>query len=400
MHFPVLLIIECMKNLIDPIVKDIHQELLLHRSASASLYLGQAGTLLFQFLYARYQPAVFDASFMQQSIEAMTEDALLRGNHTFCSGLSGVHWLYTFLYNNGLLETADWEFLCTDDDLLADSAIAMLEQGNYDFLHGALGIAWQLLYKNPQQRQVFFDKVFALFDQLIQKSSHGLFPHYVAVENISYPQEVNLSLSHGMTSVLKFCLECYQRRICIDKARLLAENIIRFLQSHTIPGALKNNFADIVHANGHMTSYNRLAWCYGDMSMGLVLYQAGVCFNNRELCRGAHDLLLKTTERRNFDNSSVYEPCFCHGSSGLAYMYLKMGHYTKDVRFEEAAHFWLMKTIGYTTHTDGRFRINQSTHGQAYINEYSLLEGMSGIGLTMLSFLTRDFSWDYCLMLN
>lgn len=37
-------------------------------------------------------------------------------------------------------------FLCSDDNLLLQTADADFERNNFDFLHGGIGIAWYVMY--------------------------------------------------------------------------------------------------------------------------------------------------------------------------------------------------------------------------------------------------------------
>ncbi len=44
-------------------------------------------------------------------------------------------------------------------------------------------------------------------------------------------------------------------------------------------------------------------------------------------------------------------------------------------------------------------RKNNKQHIRNVYN-HELLQGMLGIGVVLLSYITEDFSWNYCLMLN
>jgi len=66
-----------------------------------------------------------------------------------------------------------------------------------------------------------------------------------------------------------------------------------------------------------------------------------------------------------------------------------------------AREYWIAETLKYSKFHDGLSGY-KTVMGNAYINEYSLLEGIAGIGLSLLSSIdsTQYSSWDSLFLLN
>lgn len=97
-----------------------------------------------------------------------------------------------------------------------------------------------------------------------------------------------------------------------------------------------------------------------------------------------------------FDNG-IIDGGLCHGSSGIARIFSRMFHNTKIKEFKDTSDYWIKQTLFMSKYSDGLcgFKANGKTL------EYGLLSGISGIALTMLSFLIEeDIFWDECLLLS
>ena len=53
--------------------------------------------------------------------------------------------------------------------------------------------------------------------------------------------------------------------------------------------------------------YSRLAWCYGDLGIGIILYQAAKTFNDVELENFALEVLLHTTTRKEIEQTQAFD---------------------------------------------------------------------------------------------
>lgn len=133
------------KKLISQKIELIANEILIEinehkKEKQLGILTGDFGILLFLFYYARYSK--------KQSItiqaEKYAEELLLIlpkevKNYTFCSGLSGILYLFNFLHNHQFI-SIDTSAYKTDFELYITNKMKRdFDIGNYDFMHGIIG---------------------------------------------------------------------------------------------------------------------------------------------------------------------------------------------------------------------------------------------------------------------
>lgn len=363
---------------------------------------GKAGIELFKFLYLKHFNLKTQYGSFQQEIQKLAESSLEYTFPTISNGKAGINWFFTYLYKQNILQINDWKLLCSDDQNLAEISLQMLKRDNYDFLHGGMGIAYYLLYKKAKEFTSFYEDFLNSLELLICRSKgKETVPHFDFDTYKLNPGIINLGLAHGIPSILKFSIQCYQQGVCQNKARRLSENIIDYLITHRNKNSDYCCYPNLIPARTEVEDKSRLAWCFGDLSIGYILYQAATIFNNESLKEYSLEILLHTTKRRAKEDTLIFDASFCHGSSGVAHIYNKLWHSTNDMQFQDASNFWITETIRFSQHKNGVAGYSFfEPPSQTYVNRIGLLEGAAGIGLSLVSFLTTDFSWDYCLMLN
>jgi hypothetical protein len=387
--------------MIESILSNVYIGINKDKSISPAFLTGDAGIQLFNLLYLENKNKVDDEAF-QSNIELLAENSLSFSYPTFCSGFAGINWFFKYLYEKNVLNKEDLSMLCYRDKELENVSIQMLQIGNYDFFHGAVGIAYYLLYSPNMAPERYFSDFFEVINSLFDKSTNNdSIPSYNFSTKSIVHSEVNFGLSHGVPSILKFCVQCFKQGICIDASRKLAWRIINYLLAHTNPAPAISYFPYSVSTVKETERVTRLAWCYGDLGVGIVLYQAGIVFQDKRIVDFSLEVLLHSTKRRTIGEAIIFDAGVCHGTAGIAHIYNRMWHYTKDPVFKEACDYWIRKTVDFSTYEDGIAGYKKYNGiNKEYESEYGLVEGTTGIGLVLLSYLTGDFSWDYCLMLN
>ncbi len=116
-----------------------------------------------------------------------------------------------------------------------------------------------------------------------------------------------------------------------------------------------------------------------------------------------NEILLSTTTRKNLKVNGVFDSSFCHGTSGIGHIYNKAYQYTKDVKYKEASKYWFTKTLELAKFEDGYagYKTWFGTDNESWKNELGLLTGISGVGLSLISFVS-DISpdWDKIFLLS
>jgi Lantibiotic modifying enzyme len=390
-------------NDIKNLLKNIFIELKDSNLTHPSLLAGRSGIELFNFNYLQYQVKNNEISpEINFNIDTLIENSIGNISSAFCDGKSGINFFFAYLSKCGILSDEDKDYLCDDDSYLKETSLNMLKVGSYDFLYGALGIAHYILYTKPQKdSQNYFSKCFELLELLSAKSLFKVVVPYFEVQSYKIlPEKVNLGIAHGIPAVLKFYLECYKLDILKTKAKQSAYRVINFILGQIRVNAV-SCFPNVITYNSNEKDDSRLAWCYGDLSIALLMFQAGKLFHDQELENLSLEIMVFNSKRLDDQNTLIRDAGLCHGSAGVAHIFNKMYSYTNIPEFKEAFDVWVKETIRFSTFNDslsGYRRFDPLTN--TFIKDDCLLTGTAGIGLALLSSLTKDFSWDYCLMLN
>lgn len=360
---------------------------------------GRAGALLY-LLYAHKHELITGFEQFEDAMQDLSCIGFRDIHFSYGAGKAGLNWFYQVMLNHGLLDEEDTNLLCFDDEYLESFALSALAAGNYDFLYGGIGAAASLLYRHGKAKEDFLKEVLLVIDGWV-KQYDGAIPGFHLIENRPTPGSVNLGLAHGLPAILKFCLLCYTRDICREMSRDIALQLAAYLKAQAKADHTVCYFPSMAEQGvDGAKETSRLGWCYGDLGLGFVLYQAGIVLEDKTLETFALEVLTHTTGRRRNEQTLVHDAGLCHGSAGIAHMYNRLWQASQLEIFREACDYWMGETLRLANHTDGVAGYKKwDGAGKDWVSDFSLLEGAAGIGLVLISYLTGDCSWDYCLML-
>lgn len=365
---------------------------------SGGLYNGEFGSLIFLSYYSKYK----NDSNLETTIHCYVEKLLENlvkcvSSHTFCSGYSGVLYLFDFLKDENLLYIDYKESQSMIEDYIILSMERDISDNNYDFLHGVLGCGYYFLKNNN--------------DNVIQCIIDFLFDISIFIEKkntICWKSKIdgkgkkgyNIALSHGMASIILFLSCLIDKGIKNEKIYKLLHGGINYILSQEID---VNKFGSFFPSqsleNGDSISRSRLAWCYGDLGIAYSFWRAGKITSNAILEKKALDMFFYSTKRISVESSGVVDAGLCHGSTGIAMIFRRMYLNTGCDTYYEATNFWIEKTLNYACFNDGLAGYKTYIYPKWEL-DYSLLTGISGIGLMLLSYLLNDRqSWDKMFLL-
>ncbi|MCP5046424.1 MAG: hypothetical protein GY940_04580, partial [bacterium] len=160
-----------------------------------------------------------------------------------------------------------------------------------------------------------------------------------------------------------------------------------------------------VSVNEKRTYESHLGWCYGDLGIGMALWQASRATHNQQWEEEAARILLHSSKRKNLDQNRVVDACFCHGTAGIAHIFNRMYHDTAIDDFKPAAIYWYEKTLEMAVHQDGlagyKIQFHDKEDNLVWFGERNLLKGIAGIGLSLMAAIsTIEPQWDSCFMLS
>lgn len=370
-----------------------------------SLLPGRGGCLLLQGIFLklsgdeRYRAASLKAeAFMIGKINASE-----RLSPVFCDGLAGWGWLMIYLKELGILNEFDDTILDDVDEAVAGSLDAMLDNRNYDLFYGTLGIG---IYFLKRKKTRLVEKILHhLSENGIKDGDEIKWTQFRPVKSAA--PRYDLGLPHGITGILYFINKCYRENVLPALCEtLLKQGITFFLNNIQDEEKVQSFFPYWIATSKYDDRKNnparsRLGWCYGDLSTLYTLLQLAQTVKDSGLENVVIKMLLRTCERREPAETDIEESGFCHGTSGVGYIYLKLFRQTKLPVFKETADYWYHQTCkmgneqgpaGYLFHSGQELGIPVS----------NVLEGLGGVTLSFLAYLYPDLgdNWDECLFLS
>lgn len=367
-----------------------------------SLLDGIGGIPLLNYLYAKHiDEAYYDK--LDESLNNLLDVFSTNNlNYTFCTGKSGLNWLFRYLNQENVLESDDADSFCSDDNLIKSYSVDAIINNDFDFLHGGIGGAYYLIYEQKDTDIDYLKKIFQViyFDLVSEKN---IYPHFDFEARCKNHNLVNLGFAHGLPSLIKFLYQLHKTNSNIEKVREVIFSLTEKLITYQNSDKNHSYFPNLYNLNLKTSDeYSRLGWCYGDLTIAYVIYNSGVLLKQQNFINFSLEIFKSSFKRKAYNETSVRDAGICHGSAGIVHIYNKMWHLTNDTEFRDAADFWINYTLNFYMQKSKLIRNFEKYNAitNQYEDEISLLEGEIGIALVLLTYLTNDFSWDYCLMLN
>lgn len=379
------------------------------------LFSGQLGLSL--YYYCLYN-LLGETEYAEKSIalleEVMNREEPISGGlsgYSLANGTAGLGYLLSRYAEEGFLElNLEEDFAAADEQLFAHSLQQLKEDGSPDFLHGATGAMHYFVTRSREPRiRNYLEQLADAFSELAVHTPNGCwFPSFIADKNEK--QFINTSLSHGQSGFLLILLELIENGIREKELSQTVEEGIHFLlhlKEEPDPARGQYSFfPSLVSAGtGKMdkeheislreetrTFSNRLAWCYGDLNIVLLLYKAAAILDIPHWNRLADEIGNEIVKRQTEAATLVTDSHFCHGSAGLFSYYRSLHRYSGIPAYQAATDYWMEKTGSCIS------KEMDQNHYQG--KETDLLEGLPGIALALLSFQhQKETAWDRLLLL-
>ncbi len=373
---------------------------------------GSTGIALFHFYYSKFKQQEINASIGSDIISSVVQK-INKGYHmpTFCTGIAGAAWAIELLREEDFIELDSDALLGNLDDFLESSLQVDKRYNFYDFLHGNIGIGLYFLkrYENTASTELKSNYKRYLLKIISKLQETALIKGNTAKweSNLIFSEKLrgyNLSLSHGISSITNFLARLAEHSDFKDATITLLQQATNYiLQQHYDSVTSTSCFPDWITTTNEKSKNARLAWCYGDLGIGISLWRAGKILSDQELCKKALTVLKHSTKRRDIEEARIMDAGLCHGSYGVAHIFNYMYKETQEPVFKETAIYWLQQALDMAIHKDGYAGYYQWRGGDnpGWRKEVNLLEGISGIGLAIISHLASfETKWDECLMIG
>lgn len=307
----------------------------------------------------------------------------LRGNAFSCGG-AGLGYLVTTFEKAGLIAVDLEPELRALDSFLFESSIGQIQEyGDIDFLHGAFGV---LHYFNTRADEIVIRKyIIELVEALEARIVRQTFGSWLSNDLKGAEPEINFSLSHGLSGQLLILLKTFQAGIQQELIKKLVYEGIQLVQNFSRPpneelGEYQQFPVKIVPGVKPQPIFNnRLAWCYGDLNIVILLSKAGKIFHESNWQAQSYNLGFSTIQRKDGKSTQVSDCHFCHGAAGLAQVYSSLYLDSGLAFYQEASEYWISSVL---------HRLPAELNNGIYNGkEGSLLEGLPGIALALITYL-------------
>jgi len=379
----------------------LYKDCVSHKSETSDLYVGELGILIFLLEYQKYFNIDDDLS---DRVDSAINKALSMNSATISNGLTGLGWFLEYLVKKDFIDKISIEELQKElDDVIYEAAFENFKKGDHDFMHGGSGNFYYLLGRAGESPELK-PKLNALLDELDSlhvNSEIGY--HWTEIDN-SIPEYagkviVNSGLAHGIAGKILLLTHVIRAGINVRKAKKMLEDSIGFIVK--LYDEKSRSQVPVALIDYQSAGDARLAWCQGDLGISYALHIANNFLQDPNLKRISKSIARQTTTRRTRGESSVMDAGFCHGSAGIAHLYLKIFRLTQDQEMLKSGRYWLDYTINFERKNNGIMgyaawdNVNMKPQ-----KEFGLLRGHAGIGLVYLSYLSGENTiWDSSLLL-
>lgn len=263
------------------------------------------------------------------------------------------------------------------------------------FLDGSFGILFSFL--NTSQYSGKQKYVEGLLEEIDANAVQNLSRFWIRNNGGVNKHNIDFSLSGGQPAYLLILLQALEKGIRIDRNYLSITRGINYLlqvkQDVDNESSQYSFFPESVNSVTHQRTYsNRLAWNGGDLTEALLLYNAADTLSNNNYLQVADIVGTSSLMRITEEETLCTDSGFNYGASGVAQMYKTLHRLRPLPAYERGYLFWMEKTMDFLEH--------ELESGVYHRREQDLLNGLVGVGLTLLSFINeKELNWSrICLL--
>lgn len=362
---------------------------------------GNAGVILFMmnyYLYIDSNKITFD------KINELLQKLLYQINtlpidKSLGNGYAGIYWVCRNLLNNKMLSEDSKHELDKLLDTVTDSISDDIKISNFDYHFGFTGkyllLEGVAIEKYMLQIQNWIGCDISDNDNIIES---------IKTED----NEINLGLAHGLPSLLLFLykqgflsmnhLEYFIDLFYLIYNKRLNQDVLSVFPNSQNINNLKNNKVET-------ETISRYAWCYGDLGIFYALASINE-YSHPKLIAIKKELSIRCNQRdlqnglvNYFDKYKCYDPGFCHGIAGIFHLQKKVNLLLSADDMIITNEYWLDLLIQNTKQLLSQLP-QKGYQNDNYEDMLNISTGIAGIGLVLLSEISKDNEWDFCFMLN
>ncbi|UCS92403.1 lanthionine synthetase C family protein [Echinicola marina] len=367
-----------------------------HKNSNIGLMGGKSGIILFHInyykLYGKTEHLEQCYNMLCEVLDYVEQEEL---DYSFANGIAGIGWLIEYISKNELMGLNSDILLEEFDEILFLELKKMCEIGNFDFLHGALGLG---LYFLKRRENELTSNALSLIVQSLYfySETNNEVVSWKNWQNRNRQEDemYNLGIAHGIPAIIFILSNILDRGLEKDKVKKLLSGGTKFLLNNSLDHSHFGFYFPHSLPFDKYKDSSRLAWCYGDLSVGLSLWEVTKKSDFEYVKPFLLELFLFSSQRRDMKTNYINDGCLCHGTSGLAIIFNKLYNESGIKEFNDSSNFWINKTLDLRILDDSysRYRFLESQLTKRWSYKPGVLDGLAGIGLTYISKLNPDQS--------
>lgn len=391
----------------EAINKDFKISSLNERNRNISLFSGVSGAILCNFFVGQ---SLKDSKFLGQGedlldhlLKILNEKTFKLSNFfSFCNGLSGVCFLLDLLYREGFIKDSILDDMMDVEEFLFELGLKSIKVGKSDFLHGGMGVLYYFLKRTEDK--INEDRVIKMVEAYYDSAriDHWGMRMKNSVLLEREEEEFDLGLAHGLSGHLMILSEVYKKGICKELIDELILKGVQYIENKSLnpeitgyKGMYPVSFIEKIPFDDpkNIEFYDsRLGWCYGDLNYAMMYLKLYEIFGINTYRNKALEIGRFAANRMCLENAKIKNVFFCHGSSGVSFMFLKLFRFSSEHIFYEANQFWLEHVIE---------NIDHNVEFQEEFSKSCLLNGRGGVILSLLAQIGDvENNWSELYLLN
>lgn len=331
---------------------------------------------------------------LTEAFGLVDEQSVRSWNPGLTKGLSGLLYLADMQERKGhyVLEPRKRELI---EQYCYSWARRCVANDSNSFLNGSFGILFSFL--NTMHQKGRQEQVEVLLEEIDSNAVQNLSRYWIRNGSGHHKHTIDFSLAGGQPAYLLILLQALEKGISIDRNYMAITRGISYMlqvkQDVDNESAQYSFFPESVNSVTHQRTYsNRLGWNGGDLTEALLLYHAADTLSNQKYLQVADIVGTSSLMRITEEETLCTDAGFYAGASGVAQMYKTLHRLRPLPAYEKGYYFWMEKTMDFLEH--------ELESGLYRTREKDLMNGLVGIGLTLLSFIhEKELSWSrMCLL--
>ena len=368
------------------------------------LYSGLAGELLFLWQACQYDNQLVDEQILNDKFMFLQENMSVASSSVQLSnGLSGLGWFIEYV-NQSQYDDYDPELCEGIDEILLNTLGVKDWQGEIEMVLGLAGLSvYGARRQLTSEQTFFFDKFISHFEALATQTSENtltweqpVYSVYRLDKESRDKPEYNLGLAHGVPGIIASLLPALNIPPLYSRTKKLLIQSCDWLLEQELSVSDRKSYFSSLNTSTHPS---RLGWCYGDLTIALILFRVGKILELPSYMEKAKEISLHAATRDEV-SSAVGDAGLCHGSAGLALIFQLTAQELNMPELLDISEKWLDFTIELFDKNgiEGFYKL--SGYDKTLSECTGFLEGYAGIGLCLISLLNGECDWADCLLLS